>query len=213
MNTTLIPRETRRQELWALPIDALLEKLLDSVQRTVEAIEDVALIVEILEEKGVSRADLRKRIKLFPHLDRINRGELLPEILVKCQGQTRRVQTLSSLPLPKQREVARDEPVEVVIPLPDGKLTTRRVSLLSPEVTPAVLDRVVDKVSGRIRTPAEQEVLYRNRSRNQIRELDRTVGPLTMDYINQGAKVGTVFVSFADLSTAVRLLTQVRNKE
>jgi hypothetical protein len=214
VNTVLIKpaRESRMAELRTLPMDRLVQMLVDGLVLTVNTIYEMAMIVQVLQEKGVTSVDLRRRIKLFPHLNRINRGELLAELLVKVDSDKERLAALGSLPLALQHRLIEGERVPLSVPGPDGVLTQIMADPFSPEVTEEMLAQAVDAERGCLRSTDQQALIVAARREAAARPLPQKIGPLEIDQERGGAVVRGVFISQEDMRRAVAVLRPRRER-
>lgn len=118
--TEFEPRDFAVSEASTEQLKALLS---DAIGMTARIIARMAIIWRELEARGEDLSEFRTG--LLAYLPRVAAGELDPEVLVRCSGQSLLLGALSRLPLDEQRRVLTDG-VDIVEIRPDGAVETVR---------------------------------------------------------------------------------------
>lgn len=154
--------EPIRQEYSALGDQRLRSEFEGLVVGTVENIRRMAVLVRLLEERHVDMDDIKG-----PWLDDIRRvayGQLVPELIVLGMKSRSVLRQAKSLPVPDQMKIAKDEPLPVVVPRPNGP----EPRFIKPsQMEDWQLRQVI--APGRIRSEKEQ-VDYLDRPNNRPRK-------------------------------------------
>ena len=157
--------EAFKSSLKAVSPESLATQLLDELSGGIVAWYKAGYIVCELEDRGYT--DLRKLSKspLLPLYRRIGRGDLLAEIIVRSQGDMKRIKLLGSLPLAAQRRLVdpfaegfTDGRVPLLVPNRDGELSTRNRDVFSMSEEEA--EQAVDAKGGRLRPEEAQRKMF-----------------------------------------------------
>jgi hypothetical protein len=114
LNSNLESRmEARLTSLQSMPTPSLVERLAEKLSVTAEALEELACIVRILEDRGEDLSALR--IGILPLLRKIAYGQLLPGLVAQFAGKPLLLRHAQNLPIPDQRRLLSGEKIKVVI--------------------------------------------------------------------------------------------------
>ena len=102
--------------------DELRRLLVQTLSVTVMDFIRLAAVVRRAEELGDDLSDME--ISLVPQLRRIAYDQMLPEVLVRFQGNLRVLRKVASLPLPDQRRIVDGEPCKVMLLNGDHRLVS-----------------------------------------------------------------------------------------
>ncbi len=160
--SSLVPI-TSASEITAWTTQQLRQEIARGLSLVAENLVRLAAVWQELERRGEDLSDLRRGIVRF--LPAIACGELAAETVVAFSMRPSLIDLLRGVPLSEQKRLAGGGTVEVIDP--SNPTTVQNLSLQSLTATAA---RVVI-ADGRVRTPAEQRVVFRAKPRKEhVRE-------------------------------------------
>lgn len=188
--TEIAPREMPT-ELAAVPTDALRAELARGLTLTADTLMRLGLIWQELEKRGENLDDLRHG--LARTLPLIAAGRLAAEAVVAFAGKALVLRALEGVPLDQQRRLANGELLKVLdLANPGGTVEMPLARL------PAAAVRVVFG-EGEVRTPEQQRLAFRPRSKRRREEADERRYRPRYDPAAGTVTVGRMTVQVADL--------------
>ena len=196
------PIRTSVQDLSALSTPALYEMLAGALEMTADAMIYLASVVRELELRGEDLSYLRSD-GVGRYLFRIAGGDLAAEVVVKYAGSRQLLESIATLPLQRQRDIATgNELIRVVTSSKDGyKTVMKKADDMSLSELYAVFR------SGGMLGVEDQIALYeRSISKNKKKNVNATLKfdadknlKIGNAYVNAGARR----VNFYDLAKAM----------
>lgn len=179
----------------------LRKLLLDLLGFTVNHVILMAAAVRRLDELGDDLSDVQ--IALLPQIRRLAYGQIVPELLVRLQGNPTLITRASGLPLPDQRRIAEGQPIKVLEAGGDHRM-------IPPlQLTRAEVRQVF--AGDHLRDDAEQAAWLRQ-EKQRVPRTKRPDNEVYLDRKRGGIIVADRFISATDLAHYLAELTSIRTK-
>lgn len=197
MTTALTSAVQQLQSLELLSNEQLKEELAKQLELSAGHLLRLALIVQVLENRGEDLSELR--IGLIHHLRRIASGQVLPEVVVRFSGSPALLNIVSRLPLTEQQDLASGQPVRLVVPTPEGGYTHRLADplLLTREQMTQVF------AMDHRREDSEQILFLEARRLTPPKEKPKVIGKIKVDRKNKTLYVKRTALPVSDVVEAL----------
>lgn len=180
--------------------EELRAELAKCLRVTAEQLVRSAAIVRRLEDLGDNLEDLKTG--MIGYLRKIAYNQLIPDLVVMCQGAPMLMSKVMTLPIPDQQKIVSGEPMRVMELTEKGEETHRLVPplMLSSEQVRQVFGREC------IRND-RQQVLYLRDQKQRFQQVTTDERGIVLDAKRGGIFVNGTFISKTELAQFVAKLT------
>lgn len=199
-----------RAKFQDLTVEQLYDSLRKSLRMTAESWLDTAFAIQALEDRGEDMDKIRGVLSggYLAWLRRVAAGDLRPELICRYWQSSELVNRLGRLPSPDQLKLANGGRVAAVVTGPDGKTTTRNLSV--EEIRDGGLMNQVF-ATDRIRTESEQAAYLDALRREAAKPKPEHFGPLSVDRERGVAVIRGKRGDVIDRSTLHAVVAALRN--